>query len=259
MDRSPRRALVILAIGSLWSIAPLTAQEPTAAGEAADLAARYRNEIRPLLQSRCVKCHGPEKKKGGIDFSLPGEGSAILDQRSLWKKTAAQLDVLAMPPEKEPALPSLEQERLLAWMRSAVAWVDPARAGKRDPGPAPLRRLSRTEYALTVRDLTGLDFDAAQAVGLPEEEKGASAFEARAEALTVSLVHLEKYFLAADQILDRLFSGKPGTKPAPKKNAAEAYARLFCAAPGGDVSEEEAARKILARFLRLAYRRPVRP
>ena len=72
MDRSPRRALVILAISSLWSIAPLTAQEPIVAGEAADLAARYRNEIRPILQGRCVKCHGPEKKKGGIDFSLPG-------------------------------------------------------------------------------------------------------------------------------------------------------------------------------------------
>lgn len=227
--------------------------------EAADLATRFRDEIRPLLQARCAKCHGAEKKKGGIDFSAPLDGPSVLEQRKLWKKTFDQLDVLAMPPEKEPALDARERDLLLSWTRAAVAWVDPARAGTRDPGPAPLRRLSRTEYGLTVRDLLGLDFDAAQAVGMPEEELGAQPFEARAEGLTVSLVHLERYFLAADQVLERLFAGKPGSKPAPKKTAAEAYARVFSAVPGPDLSEEDAARQILSRFLRLAYRRPVRP
>jgi cytochrome c553 len=256
MDLRPSRVLGVLVAAALSASASAAAQEKS--GDAGDLSARFRNEIRPLLQARCARCHGAEKKKGGIDFSLPFEGTSILEQRKLWRKTFEQLEVLAMPPEKEPALPAGERELLLSWSRAAATWIDPARAARRDPGPAPLRRLSRTEYALTVRDLTGLDFDAAQSVGMPEEEAGAQVFESRAEGLTVSLVHLEKYFLAADQTLDRLFAGRPGSKPPAKKNMAEAYARVFCAVPGPDVSEEDAAREILARFLRLAYRRPVR-
>ncbi|HLY09286.1 MAG TPA: DUF1592 domain-containing protein [Planctomycetota bacterium] len=256
MGRTVRRVVVVL-VGIL-SAAVSSAQEKSAAGDSDGLSAQFRDDIRPILQARCAKCHGAGKKKGGIDFSAVGDGAEVLGQRKLWKKTYDQVDVLAMPPEKESALEAAQRERLLAWTHAATVWVDPARAGRRDPGPAPLRRLSRTEYALTIRDLTGLDVDASQAVGMPEEEPGAQAFESRSEGLTVSLVHLEKYFLAADQVLDRLFAGRPGSKPAPKKAATEAYARVFCAVPGPDLSEEDAAREILARFLRLAYRRPVR-
>ena len=245
--------LVVLALS-----AAVSAQQEKE-GADASLRARFQSEIHPILEARCAKCHGAGKKKGGIDFLVSSDGASVLEQRKLWKKTFDQLDVLAMPPEKEPPLEPREREILLGWTRAAASWVDPARAGKRDPGPAPLRRLSRTEYGLTVRDLTGLDFDASQAVGMPEEETGAQAFEARAEGLTVSLIHLERYFLAADQVLDRLFAGRPGSKPAPKKNVAEAYARVFCAVPGPDLPEEDAAREILSRFLRLAYRRPLRP
>ncbi|HEV3027344.1 MAG TPA: DUF1595 domain-containing protein, partial [Planctomycetota bacterium] len=258
MGRKSRRVLAVLTLATM-SAGASSAQDKPAGGDAAGLSARFREEIRPILQARCAKCHGGEKKKGGIDFSILPDAPSILDQRKLWKKTFDQVDVLAMPPEKEPALDTRERERLLAWAGAAASWVDPERASRRDPGPAPLRRLSRTEYALTIRDLTGLDFDAAQAVGMPEEEAGAQAFESRAEGLTVSLVHLEKYFLAADQVLDRLFAGRPGSKPAPKKSAADAYGRVFFAVPGPDLSEEDAAREILSRFLRLAYRRPVRP
>ena len=255
MGRTVGRVLAVLM--GILSTAVTSAQEESPGGDSAALSAQFRDEIRPLLKARCAKCHGAEKKKGGIDFSAVGDGAGLLEQRKLWKKTFDQIDVLAMPPEKEPALEAAVRGRLLAWTRAAAVWVDPARAGRRDPGPAPLRRLSRMEYALTVRDLTGLDFDASQAVGMPEEEPGAQAFESRAEGLTVSLVHLEKYFLAADQVLDRLFAGRPGSKPEPKKAATEAYARIFCAVPGPDCSEEDAAREILSRFLRLAYRRPV--
>lgn len=257
VGRKIGRTLSLLAIATL-SAAVSASQEKAADGEAARLRTQYREEIRSILQGRCGKCHGAEKKKGGIDFSIPLDGAAVLEQRKLWKKTFDQIDVLAMPPEKEPALDAREREQLLAWTRAAASWVDPARASGRDPGPAPLRRLSRTEYALTVRDLTGLDFDAAQAVGMAEEETGAQPFESRAEGLTVSLTHVERYFLAADQILERLFAGRPGSKTS-KKDSAQAYAGVFCAVPGPDLSEEDAAREILSRFLRLAYRRPVRP
>src|SRR4030095_15099132 len=28
----------------------------------------FTREVRPLLEERCVKCHGPEKQKGGLRF-----------------------------------------------------------------------------------------------------------------------------------------------------------------------------------------------
>src|ERR1043165_8838940 len=98
MGASRLRILASLVLGALSS-GVRAEQDP-----GADLSTRFRDEIRPLLQARCAKCQGGEKKKGGIDFSAPLDGPAVLEQRKLWKKTFDQLDVLAMPPQKEPAL-----------------------------------------------------------------------------------------------------------------------------------------------------------
>lgn len=62
------------------------------------------------------------------------------------------------------------------------------------PGPSPLRRLNRTEYANTVRDLLG---DAPNlAADLPAEER-AHGFDNNATTRSVSDLLAERYFTAA--------------------------------------------------------------
>ena len=195
---------------------------------AADLAARFPREVRPLLESHCVKCHGPQKKKGGIDLTRMADGAAALRERRVWKKALLQIEANEMPPEGEKPLGPEQRDALLRWVRAAAAWVDCANPAEKNPGPPVLRRLNRTEYAATVRDLTGVTNDVAAEVGMPEEATG-TAFDTSANALVLPPALMEKHFAAADLILERM-------KPL----------------------RGESPRAIVAAFARKAYRRPVR-
>src|SRR5204863_4918216 len=130
---------------------------PPTPGE--DLAARFAKEIRPLLESHCFKCHGPQKKKGGIDYSRLADGAAALRERRVWKKAALQVEENEMPPEGEKPLAPEQRETLLRWIRGAASFVDCSNAAERNPGPPVLRRLNRAEYSATVRDLAGVTAD----------------------------------------------------------------------------------------------------
>src|SRR6185436_6302468 len=152
-----------------------------------ELSARLDKEIRPLLDSHCAKCHGAQKKKGDVDFS-----KAALRDRKIWKKALAQVEAGEMPPEGEKRLTTEQRDALLAWVRSAAAYVDCSNPAERHPGPPVLRRLTRTEYAATVRDLTGVTFDVAAEVGMPEEATG-TAFDTSANALVLPPALLEKH------------------------------------------------------------------
>ncbi len=65
-----------------------------------------------------------------------------------------------------------------------------------DPGPAPLRRITRFEYGRTIADLTGVDPSVAQA--LPPDEETMD-FDDIATAYSVSSLHAERYLEVAEQ------------------------------------------------------------
>src|SRR5262245_621150 len=183
------RALGILAIfsGSLF-----------AQNAPDDLTVRFDKDIRPLLGSHCAKCHGPQKKKGDVDFS-----KTLLRDRKIWKKALAQVEAGEMPPEGEKRLTTEQRDALLAGLRGAAADVACSNPAERPPGPPVLRRLNRTEYNATVRDLAGVTFDVGAEVGMPEEATG-TAFDTSANALVLPPALLEKHFAAAELILDRM-------------------------------------------------------
>ncbi len=219
-----RRATIGL-LGILLS-APLFAQS-SPPQDPGDLAARFPAQIRPILEARCFKCHGPQKKKGGIDYARLADGAAALRERRLWKKALLQVEEGEMPPEGEPPLGPEQRDGLLRWLRGAAAYVDCSDPAQQNPGPPVLRRLTRTEYTATIRDLAGATFDVAAEAGIPEEATG-TAFDTSANALVLPPALMEKYFGAADLVLERM---KPLRGDSP--------------------------RAILERFARRAYRRPV--
>src|SRR4051812_15388053 len=45
--------------------------------------ASFQKEVRPLLDTFCLKCHGAEKKKGGVDFSTISSDTLAAIQRKL--------------------------------------------------------------------------------------------------------------------------------------------------------------------------------
>ena len=67
-----------------------------------------------------------------------------------------------------------------------------------DPGRGTIRRLNRTEYRNTIRDLLGFDFKAEEE--FPPDDSG-YGFDNIADVLSVSPLLLEKYIQAADSIV----------------------------------------------------------
>ncbi len=211
----------------------------------------FARAIQPLLRSRCFECHGPEEQEGGVNFARLQEDSDILRSRKLWKRAAVRVAAGQMPPpdDAEP-LPQVERERLVGWMRTAADYVDCGVPARRDPGPALLRRLSRVEYDNTIRDLFGISFDSAREVGMPVDDGGAGGFDNLAAALSMSPALIDKYFAAAEKVVEAVFAADG--------NGGKARKRLFIGQPGPDLAAPEAARRVVERLARLAFRRPPR-
>jgi mono/diheme cytochrome c family protein len=104
---------------------------PAAAG-----GADFVREIRPLLESACVKCHGAEKQKGDFRIDtraglLKGgkEDKAIVEGDSarspLIHYVARLVEDLEMPPKgKGDALTAAQVGLLRAWIDAGAQWPD---------------------------------------------------------------------------------------------------------------------------------------
>src|SRR5205823_3688869 len=75
-----------------------------------------------------------------------------------------------------------------------------------DPGQVTIRRLNRTEYNNTIRDLCGVD--AKPAEDFPSDDVG-QGFDNIGDVLSISPVLMERYLSAADGVMQRALSLEP--------------------------------------------------
>ncbi len=141
------------------------------------------------------------------------------------------------------------RDLLASWVEQAL---DAAIAAKGpDPGPPVIRRLTHGEYRRAVRDLLGIDFDSAGAVGMPEDPVG-RGYDNLAVALKIPPALTEKYVSAADETIARLFD------PKAQGNTLGAAINAQLRAQGASPAQmRETARTLVSRLLPRAYRRPV--
>ena len=213
----------------------------------------FAKDLRPLIEARCAKCHDDKKQKGGVDFSVFKDVNTSLKKHKIWRNALEQIQSKEMPPDDEPALTDAERAKLAGTIGSMLALLDSNDPATRDPGPPLMRRLSRVEYNLTIRDLTGLDFDAADSVGMPDDTP-VTGFATFAAAQTLSPALMEKYFAAADKIVEHFTAA---SDPAVKKSDKDrvAFDALFRASA---IKDREAAQRFISAFARHAFRRPAR-
>ena len=82
--------VILLAIAVL----PALAQ----AADRTALASTYDKDIKPLLSTYCYKCHGPDKQKADINFSLYADGDAAMHVHKVWKLCLEKMEAQEMPP-----------------------------------------------------------------------------------------------------------------------------------------------------------------
>jgi Protein of unknown function (DUF1592)/Protein of unknown function (DUF1588)/Protein of unknown function (DUF1587)/Protein of unknown function (DUF1585)/Protein of unknown function (DUF1595)/Planctomycete cytochrome C len=164
----------------------------------------------PFLAKHCISCHGPEEQNAdrrfdqlSFDFSNPQNGKLLQD-------VLDQLNLGQMPPEDEPQ-PTTEEVRKV--VRALTATLAEARGAARSHSAARvvLRRLNRTEYLNTIRDLFQLnmtDFDPTVAFPADDSIEG---FDNVGEGLLTSDFLLAQYLDAAEEVVEKAI--RPGTQP----------------------------------------------
>ena len=164
----------------------------------------YQKDVLPLLRKYCYDCHSDGIKKGGVEFDSHKSHADLLADRKLWNQTLLNVRSRVMPPEDRKKQPTLnEREVIQAWIDFEVFKADPKNP---DPGRVTIRRLNRTEYNNTIRDLVGVNFRPAD--DFPADDAG-YGFDNIGDVLSMPPLLLEKYLTAADKILGQAIMVSP--------------------------------------------------
>jgi len=161
-----------------------------------------------FILTHCLRCHGPEKTKGDLrldQLDMDFSKSATLGR---WWEVLTRVQSGEMPPNKEPRP---EPAQLQAFVRQLSTRLNEAVAKRRAEGRVVLRRLNRTEYENTVRDLLGVQTPLKD---LLPQDSSAYGFDNIGEALHTSSFLLDKYLEAADTALNQAIVNRPQPKSA---------------------------------------------
>jgi hypothetical protein len=154
--------------------------------------------LEPFVSTYCVDCHSGSEAEAGLALDKLLEAPSVPHHRLQWQRVVERLTAGEMPPEDAGQPEAEEKGSVLRWLAAELA--DPDCSQPQDPGRVTLRRLNRTEYQNTIRDLVGVAFDAAEIFPLDELGYG---FDNNGDVLSLPPVLLEKYLQAADEIAGR--------------------------------------------------------
>ncbi len=182
------RSVFLLSIGLL-----LTLAEAFADGSGLN----FKREVVPLLENYCHDCHADGSDKGGFQLDgHPTEAKQLADHE-MWLKVWENLRSQMMPPQKKRQPTPAEREKIMRWIERDVFKVDPDNP---DPGRVTIRRLNRTEYEYTIKDLLGVDFEADEE--FPPDDTG-YGFDTIGDVLSISPLLMEKYLGSAEKIVEK--------------------------------------------------------
>ena len=209
---------MLIALGALFG--------RTAAAEVspAQLESRFHSTVQPFLQTYCVKCHGQEETKAGLNLTYPSLAAVLQDGDRL-ADVLDQLEAEEMPPAKAKLHPPAPVRReAIHWF--ATVLDDATRRYTGDPGVVLARRLSNAEYDYTVRDLTGRDLRPTRE--FPVDPSNLAGFDNSGESLVMSPALLNKYLLVARDVANHLYLKPEGFGFAPHPMLVETDRDKFC-------------------------------
>jgi hypothetical protein len=152
---------------------------------------------RAFLERYCMECHDSDTHKGGLNLEkLPFDLSGKTTQNA-WENIFERLHNGSMPPLKAEQPGEKERQQILAELHTPLREASLQRQNKQ--GRVVLRRLSRSQYEDTLRDL--LDLPALEVKQLLPEESPVAGFDNVSAAQTISSTHLVRFQQAADAAL----------------------------------------------------------
>jgi mono/diheme cytochrome c family protein len=174
--------------------------------------------VEEFLEKHCMRCHGPEKEKGDLRIDKLSRDFKTGADTHHWAEMLEQVNSGEMPPKKEKR-PT--QEEIAAFVSNLDARIKAGRASRMAARPSVSHyRLSRKEYQNTVYDLLGVRYDPAKPGELNEDTLW-HGFERIGSELSLSPSHVDRYYRAAGNVLDRAFAAASAEPRKVRKTAAD--------------------------------------
>ena len=212
---------------SVASVVRTLAAGAESAGNLAGAENAFQRDVIPFVSKNCFSCHGSGKSKGDVVLEKFKDAQSMQKDPDVWDMVVEKLAHREMPPEDEPQPSQVEVDNVIAaihGVRTTLAANTPPNAGR-----VTLRRLNKTEFNNTVRDLIGVDFKPAE--DFPADDVG-YGFDNIGDVLSVSPLLLEKYLAATESILEQAIIVAQPPKPTRATVAAE---RLPAALTEGEI------------------------
>jgi hypothetical protein len=172
-----------------------------AAGQQRDT---FESQFRRFVDGHCVACHGPDVQKRKLRLDNLPATFHDKDVAAAWVKIFERLSRGEMPPAGKPRPPEKEWSEVIAGLRRQLHEASLARQQRE--GRVVLRRLNRTEYETTLRDLLGTSVEVKD---LLPDDNSAAGFDNVSAALEVSAAHLLRYQDAAEKALRTVIPNRP--------------------------------------------------
>ncbi len=225
----------------------------------ADAEPDFGKDIRPILEKHCYDCHNATKHKGDLNLTTFDTVEKIQAAPDTWQTVFERVQAFEMPPQGKNELNFDQQSKMVRWLKTLPkpekADCDQIASDRNASffrGYVMSRRINRAEYGNTIRDLFGCKVEVGEL--LPADGGGGEGFDTSGNAIFTSSIHIEKYIAAADLVLNSVLP-TDGRKLTAEQSAARKRILGARARPGRSEARG-AAREVVARMSRLAYRHP---
>ncbi len=162
----------------------------------------FERDVAPAVSKLCLKCHTGNSAAAGINLASAKTEAQAMKNMELWERVARNVSSGHMPPQGSTQ-PSAAQRKSIV---EAIDRMFSKGCDVRDPGKVTIRRLNRTEYNNTIRDLLGVPFTPAD--DFPADDVG-YGFDNIGDVLTISPLLMEKYLDAAEKVTERAIVVQP--------------------------------------------------
>ena len=171
-----------------------------------------------FLSTYCLRCHGDQKVEGDLRIdTLSRDFRAGVDTHH-WAEALDKINSGQMPPKDQPQPTQAEIQSFVTALDALLQDGRAARMAARPP--VSHYRLSRKEYQHTVYDLLGVRYDPSRPGELNEDTLW-HGYERIGAQLSLSPSHMDRYYRAAEIVLDRAFPAITGETTRVRKTAAE--------------------------------------
>ena len=162
---------------------------------------------RLFLKNYCLDCHGSTAPEADLDLETLASDFQDTESFSLGVKIHDRLRDHEMPPADSDQPSADEHRMVLSWLFDQLE--ERSVATRTAEGRAVLRRLNRTEYENTLRDL--FDLPGLSVRDLLPEDSEAFGFDKSGVGLDLSYVQLARYMEAAEVALDAAIAPHAGS------------------------------------------------